>query len=864
MLERAVGHISIYSLSNVLVTLSSLITFPILTRMFSVSEYGILSLISATLLLLVGLGKLGLQHAVVRFYSEVRSGRRPESTEQFVSTVVFGMASVGLAVTIAWAVVSQVIPAGFWNDARLPPLLLLTAALVVLRVVDSGLVNLLRAQERSSELSIYNVLRRYGGLAILLAVLFLVSADLWGFYAATIASELVALAALAVWMLRHQHCRPDMVSSPLLRAMLAFGVPMVGYEIAGVVLLLGDRYVIQVLLGGDAVGMYSAAYNLCEYVQGVLMAAVTQAILPTYLRIYEEHGEEATQRFLFRFLRVYVLVSMPIVAGMAATGAQILAWLASPKYGGGALIFPYVIAAMAIDGIVVVLGAGLYIQKRGKTIMLLVALCAGLNILLNVLLVPDLGIRGSAIATLIGYGLLAALSMALGWHWCRVRLPLGAFIKFGTIAGLMYLLVVQIDLGTAFATLVARVAVGCAFYTTVVMLTDAPTRHLARSAWRRLVALRNGGFRAALPAAASPALPASAAVPVDVAAATPDTPLVSIVIPAYNAGRTVAESIDSALAQSYPLVEVVVVDDGSTDDTARILAGYGTRIRAVHQANCGLSAARNAGIAHARGDLIALMDADDVCTQQRIATQVALMVARRDVVLCATDFSAFDEAGPVPECNMGTYYHAIASAPHGLDTLLPDRDVLDPPSARGALVVHAGDAYEAMIGGNFIHPPTVMFRRTLLASVQPFDASLSKACDYDWLLRASRAGRFAVIAEPLLRYRLSSGQMSSDRNLPMLMQEVVRVLERARGEDPERFTNDGIRLRRRQRDCLLGAASALTDSSKPAAAACWWRSLRYAGPTFRTVLIAAKIMTPRSLVEWRRSRIAARDSHPHP
>jgi len=103
-------------------------------------------------------------------------------------------------------------------------------------------------------------------------------------------------------------------------------------------------------------------------------------------------------------------------------------------------------------------------------------------------------------------------------------------------------------------------------------------------------------------------------------------PLVSVVIPAYNAAWCVRKAIDSVLAQDFRDFELIVVNDGSTDDTAAVLAGYGERIQVVHQANGGLSSARNGGIRAARGDLVAFLDADDWWLPEKLGRQVELMV----------------------------------------------------------------------------------------------------------------------------------------------------------------------------------------------------------------------------------------------
>jgi len=106
---------------------------------------------------------------------------------------------------------------------------------------------------------------------------------------------------------------------------------------------------------------------------------------------------------------------------------------------------------------------------------------------------------------------------------------------------------------------------------------------------------------------------------------TPSTPLVSVIIPAYNATAFLGETLDSVLAQTYPNLEIIVVDDGSTDDTPDLLGSYGDRIRVLRQANSGQATARNHGAREAHGELLAFLDSDDLWDPDKIARQVELL-----------------------------------------------------------------------------------------------------------------------------------------------------------------------------------------------------------------------------------------------
>src|SRR4051794_17773364 len=110
-----------------------------------------------------------------------------------------------------------------------------------------------------------------------------------------------------------------------------------------------------------------------------------------------------------------------------------------------------------------------------------------------------------------------------------------------------------------------------------------------------------------------------------------EKPLVSVIIPTYNGSAFLGETIDSVLAQTYSKVEVIVVNDGSTDGTASLLAAYGDRIRTSVTANLGTAAARNEGIRLSSGSLIAFLDHDDLWTPDKLEKQVQVMQADASV-----------------------------------------------------------------------------------------------------------------------------------------------------------------------------------------------------------------------------------------
>jgi hypothetical protein len=259
------------------------------------------------------------------------------------------------------------------------------------------------------------------------------------------------------------------------------------------------------------------------------------------------------------------------------------------------------------------------------------------------------------------------------------------------------------------------------------------------------------------------------------------TPTVSVVIPTYNYGRYVGEAIDSALAQSAPPHEVIVVDDGSTDDTPAVLARYAGRVRVIRQANAGLSAARNAGIRAAGGEWVAFLDSDDAFHPRKLELQLAAAARRPDLHLIATD--AFS-AEPL----------AWAAAD-------------DPPLA----AVSAPD-----IAVRTVFPPSsVLARRACFAAVGLFDPDLRSVEDRDMWVRVAVRFPTAVLAAPLTWVRQTPGSMSRH---PERMERFDRLVIARSFALPELHRRWRLR-RRATAHMLLSSAYTFLTAGRPAAAA---------------------------------------------
>ncbi len=196
-------------------------------------------------------------------------------------------------------------------------------------------------------------------------------------------------------------------------------------------------------------------------------------------------------------------------------------------------------------------------------------------------------------------------------------------------------------------------------------------------------------------------------------------PLVSVIIPTFNRAGMVVEAVDSVLAQSYQALEVIVVDDGSTDDTEARLAGYGERIKVIRcSLNRGVSAARNCGIRRSCGSYVALLDSDDLWLPDKVERQVDFFLKQPEAMICQTEEIWIRRGKRVNPRRKHRKYSGYIF-PHCLPLCI-------------------------------VSPSAVMIKQELLSQVGLFDEQLPACEDYDLWLRIAAHHPIFLLEEPLI------------------------------------------------------------------------------------------------------------------
>lgn len=224
-------------------------------------------------------------------------------------------------------------------------------------------------------------------------------------------------------------------------------------------------------------------------------------------------------------------------------------------------------------------------------------------------------------------------------------------------------------------------------------------------------------------------------------------PVVTAVIPNYNYAGYLREAVDSVLDQTYENVEVIVVDDGSTDASREVIESYGERVTAIFQENCGVAAARNNGVAAGSGDFVAFLDADDRWLPDKVKKQVAAFVDD-EVGLVHVGLREIDGEG-----------NDVCSRSDGMSGSVADELLLfERPVILG--------------GGSGL-----MVRRTVFDAVGGFDTAMSTSADWDLFYRVASRYQVGFIPDVLLEYRVHHSNMHG--NIGVMERDMLRGFEKA-------------------------------------------------------------------------------------
>ena len=295
-------------------------------------------------------------------------------------------------------------------------------------------------------------------------------------------------------------------------------------------------------------------------------------------------------------------------------------------------------------------------------------------------------------------------------------------------------------------------------------------------------------------------------------------PAVSVIIPTYNRANLISEAIDSVLQQTFTDFEIIVADDGSTDDTEEVVKRYGDRVRYVWTQNGGTGHARNVGMQHARGRYFIFLDSDDVFYPYALEVETRLLEQFPTVSVVSAEVTGFNDRDYCERYHLKTYHESSyrdrsityevlfpASMPLLETGVVPDNVIREDPSLAGRRVYY-GNIFDSYLDRIVLFQNNAMFRREVVEAIGPRNEFVYVFEELDYLIRLSRQYDVLLADVPTYKLRYHEGQLSSmahrdaKRRWLRTQRSLLRVMKRHIFADRAYYERHKTRLDRRLAD----------------------------------------------------------------
>jgi O-antigen/teichoic acid export membrane protein len=470
---------------NVISLLLGLITFPILTRLLSREDYGILGLVTTTIAIAVAFAKGGISDGIIRLYKEHTDS--PERLSMFTSTVLTRSFILSLVVTAIYLVGLPVLHRYLGIHEEYLKCFMIMGVYLLVRPMNIIVLNYLRATGKTFFYNVITVTTKTVSIVLALGLLIYVIHDLYGYFVGVALAEIVMSFILFRWLLTNYRFVLGNISGELTLRLVKFGIPLLLSEFSYLILTYVDRFMLVAYHGEAVLGLYSVGYNMASYLNDLVLFSLSYALVPMYVEMYVKEGKEKTEEFLGKCLNYFLIGIIPLCVGYYAVAKDLIIMLASNKYAESAVFSPLILLGLVFLGMNTILYAGLYLQKKTVQILLINFSAATVNIVMNIILLPEYQATGAAMATLIACITASVITVFLSFRYIAVKPDLKTIVYYLVLSWLMFLCINWIDTHSNWLNLLAKVALGAAI---IVVGTLAREKELRAYAGKLYAGLR--------------------------------------------------------------------------------------------------------------------------------------------------------------------------------------------------------------------------------------------------------------------------------------------------------------------------------------------------------------------------------------
>jgi len=455
-----ISRFSHFLSGNLLTKLLGFITLPVLTRLLTTEQYGILSLATTTIMLWVVFAKAGLSEGIFRYYRSYSETQ--EKLIEFSSTVLIRGLILSVLTFGVYFVMLFVFKEKLKIENEYVACFVIIAFFILIRPLDNIVSNLMIVTGKTIFLNVIGFMAKIVSFCLSLFFFFYIVKGIYGYLIGSLLSEVVLTIVLFYWFFKNYTIDVRKSSWPLAGKLIKFGAPLLLTELSYLLLSYADRYMIIAYRGEDALGIYSVGYNIAMYISDGLIFALSYTIVPIFVEMYEKKGRQETEAFLNKCM-YYVLVSVIIMTfGYFPIARDLFTTLASNKYGDAAVFSPIILISNFILGLSTnMLNAGLYLEKKSVRILVNMLIALIINIILNVILIPQYGVIGAAIATLLACIALAILTIQSSFKYISYnKFDIKKLSYYVALSIIMVVIVTQINTAKDWVSLIAKVATG--------------------------------------------------------------------------------------------------------------------------------------------------------------------------------------------------------------------------------------------------------------------------------------------------------------------------------------------------------------------------------------------------------------------
>ena len=464
---RFIQRIGLVGLTNILISLSSLIFIPIITKSFTTAEYGMWAQVNTTIALVPNIANLGLPYTMVRFLSaekdkqKIKDSFYPMITLTFISTLIICLLFIVFGNSIANAL---------FNGSM--QVLYITTAISFFACINLMLISYFRTFQQMKRYSLFLVLQSYIGVFVSIYLTYagynietVVLGLLTGYVSVFIMMAFLIVRYLGIGLGKWSN----------LKEQLAFAIPTIPSNVSSWVVDSSDKYVIGILIGSVAVGCYSPGYALGSILLMFLspFAVLLPAILPEH---YEKGNIDEVDKYLSYSMKYYLLLTVPAAVGMSVLSKPLLYIITTPEIAlGGYMVTPFVCLGAIFMGMYGITNNILILEKNTMILGKLWIIVAISNIALNIVLVPYLNILGAAIATLICYILAFAVTAIASKKTMRLPFDMKEMLKIIAASGIMGIIVHMMNPNGIINVLIS-ILLGVIIYFAIIFILKGITR----------------------------------------------------------------------------------------------------------------------------------------------------------------------------------------------------------------------------------------------------------------------------------------------------------------------------------------------------------------------------------------------------